>query len=165
MKNFEKIMCVLTVCWMVVIFMFSAQPDTESSELSGGVSYRLISIVNTVTAQHWDEAAKLEKAQLIDYPVRKAAHMSEYAFLTLLGFGIFVSRKDKKKYVFPIGITFIYACTDEFHQLFVPGRAGRFTDVLIDTSGGIIMMLLIILITALKKHIILGKGKADTGIL
>ena len=150
---------------MAVIFKFSAQPDTESSELSGGVSYRLISIVNAVTSQHWDEAEKLEKAQLIDYPVRKAAHMSEYAFLTLLEFGILVYRKDKKKYVFPIGITFLYACTDEFHQLFVPGRAGRFTDVLIDTSGGIIMMLLIILITALKKHITLGKGKADTGIL
>ena len=165
MKNFEKIICVLTACWMVVIFMFSAQPDTESSELSGGVSYRLISIVNTVTAQHWDEAEKLEKAQLIDYPVRKAAHMSEYAFLTLLGFGIFASRKDIKKYIFPIGITFLYACTDEFHQLFVPGRAGRFTDVLIDTSGGIIMMLFIILIIALKKHITLGKGKTDMGIL
>ncbi len=153
MKNFEKIMCVLTICWMVVIFMFSAQPDTESSELSGGVSYRLISIVNTVMAQHWDEAEKIEKAQLIDYPVRKAAHMSEYAFLTLLGFGIFAFGDNKKKYVFPIGITFLYACTDEFHQLFVPGRSGRFTDVLIDTSGGIIMMFFIIFLSVIGTRI------------
>ena len=43
-------------------------------------------------------------------------------------------------------MTFLYACTDEFHQLFVPGRAGRFTDVLIDTTGGIIMLLFIALV-------------------
>ncbi|MBQ3466792.1 MAG: VanZ family protein, partial [Oscillospiraceae bacterium] len=30
---------------------------------------------------------------------------------------------------------FLYACSDEFHQLFVPGRAGMFSDVLIDTVG------------------------------
>ena len=51
-------------------------------------------------------------------------------------------------------MTFLYACTDEFHQLFVPGRAGRFTDVLIDTTGGIIMLLFIALVThvARKRH-------------
>ena len=32
----------------------------------------------------------------------------------------------------------IYASTDEIHQLFVGGRSGRFTDVLIDTAGGFI---------------------------
>ena len=143
MKNYEKIMCVLTVCWMVVIFMFSAEPDVQSSQLSGGVSYRLISIVNTVTGQGWDEAEKLEKADLIDYPVRKAAHMSEYAMLTLLVFGTISSRKSKKKFIAPIAVTFLYACTDEFHQYFVPGRACRFTDVLIDTAGGLIMLLII----------------------
>ena len=52
------------------------------------------------------------------------------------------------------GVTFLYACTDEIHQLFVPGRAGKFTDVLIDTTGGIIMLLFIALVTrvARKKH-------------
>ncbi|MEQ8199438.1 MAG: VanZ family protein [Clostridiaceae bacterium] len=28
-----------------------------------------------------------------------------------------------------------YAATDEFHQLFVPGRSAMFTDVVIDFSG------------------------------
>ena len=32
----------LTVIWMVVIFAFSSQPDTESSEVSGRVSYQLV---------------------------------------------------------------------------------------------------------------------------
>lgn len=54
------------LCWMVVIFMFSAEPDTESSELSGSVSYRIVSVVNTITASHWDEKELLDKAELID---------------------------------------------------------------------------------------------------
>jgi len=41
-------------------------------------------------------------------------------------------------------ICMLYASSDEFHQLFVPGRAGRVTDVLIDSFGaltGIIVIL------------------------
>ena len=37
---------------------------------------------------------------------------------------------------------FLYACTDEFHQLFVPGRSGNFRDVIIDTSGGVLSAIL-----------------------
>lgn len=110
------------LCWMAVIFMFSAEPDTESSELSGSVSYRIVSVVNTITASHWDEKELLDKAELIDYPVRKCAHMSEYAILTLLGFLTFSFLLGRGRFLIPIGVTFLYACTDEFHQLFVPGR-------------------------------------------
>lgn len=154
MKSLNKIAGILMLCWMVVIFMFSAEPDTESSELSGSVSYRIVSVVNTITASHWDENELLDRAEHIDYPVRKCAHMSEYAIFTLLGFLTFSFLHGRRKFLIPIGITFLYACTDEFHQLFVPGRAGRFTDVLIDTTGGIIMLLFIAIVThvASKKH-------------
>ena len=50
MKSLNKMACFLMLCWMAVIFMFSAEPDTESSELSGSVSYRIVSVVNTITA-------------------------------------------------------------------------------------------------------------------
>ena len=109
---------------------------------------------------HWDEKELLNKAELIDYPVRKCAHMSEYAILTLLGFLTFSFLYGRRRFLIPIGVTFLYACTDEFHQLFVPGRAGKFTDVLIDTTGGIIMLLFIALVTRVvcKKHTA-GTGK------
>lgn len=45
---------------------------------------------------------------------------------------------------------FLYACTDELHQAFVPGRACAFTDVLIDTSGGALAMVLIAMINQLQ---------------
>ena len=32
----------------------------------------------------------------------------------------------------------VYACTDEFHQLFVEGRDGNFRDVMIDSTGALV---------------------------
>ena len=46
---------------------------------------------------------------------------------------------------------FLYACSDEFHQLFIPGRSGQFIDILIDTSGALIMLLIIYLWQKRKK--------------
>lgn len=40
------------------------------------------------------------------------------------------------------GISTAYAATDEFHQIFVPGRAGMVTDVMIDSSGALAGILL-----------------------
>ena len=39
------------------------------------------------------------------------------------------------------GAATLYAATDEFHQLFVPGRAGLPTDVLIDATGAALGLL------------------------
>ncbi len=35
----------------------------------------------------------------------------------------------------PWGFVILYAVSDEVHQLFVPGRGGQLTDVIIDTAG------------------------------
>ena len=51
MKNFERIMRILAVCWMALIFMFSAQPADESQKLSDGVSYRFSLVIDNVASQ------------------------------------------------------------------------------------------------------------------
>jgi VanZ family protein len=45
----------------------------------------------------------------------------------------------------------LYASTDEFHQLFVEGRAGRFTDVLIDSSGALTALIILFVLLNLVK--------------
>ena len=37
--------------------------------------------------------------------------------------------------IMSITLSFFYACTDELHQIFVPGRSAQFRDILIDTLG------------------------------
>ena len=36
------ILGIMLICWMFIIFWFSNQPATESSEISGTISYRLV---------------------------------------------------------------------------------------------------------------------------
>ena len=52
-------------------------------------------------------------------------------------------------------IATFYAATDEFHQLFVDGRACMFTDVMIDSAGAAfaaVIILLIVLNAACRRH-------------
>jgi VanZ family protein len=42
-----------------------------------------------------------------------------------------------------LGLAAFYACTDEFHQTFVPSRQGSAWDVLLDTGGASLGLLLL----------------------
>jgi VanZ family protein len=40
-----------------------------------------------------------------------------------------------------LSVVFLYAATDEFHQIFVPNRSPMFSDVCIDTCGGAVALI------------------------
>ena len=138
------ILGIMLAGWMIIIFWFSNQPATESSEISGTISYRLVEDTDEIF--NWglttDQIGNI--AGNIEYPIRKAAHMTEYAILGWLAFaflGTFEMRQ-KVHYIAALGFAFCYASTDEFHQLFVPGRSGQVRDVLIDSCGAAIGVLI-----------------------
>lgn len=59
----------------------------------------------------------------------KTLHLIEYTLLAILfNFGNYNLKTN-------ICFAYVFACSDEFHQLFVPGREGKFTDTLIDLLG------------------------------
>ena len=64
-----------------------------------------------------------------DLLLRKLAHAAEYALLGLL----LARAAGRPSVALVLGVA--YAALDEVHQTFVPGRAGRPVDVLIDTAG------------------------------
>ena len=90
--------------------------------------------------------------------VRKTAHFTEYAILGALFYLNLIQfpklNSHIKKLLLPILFSFLYAITDELHQVFVPGRSAQFRDVLIDTLGAsfgaIITYLIIKLFTKIK---------------
>ena len=75
--------------------------------------------------------------------VRKFGHLGEYMILAWLIWRIFFGlwRMDLK-YSFPssLFLTSIYAASDEFHQTFVVGRAGKIEDVLYDIVSAFIAL-------------------------
>lgn len=135
MKNKRKIIYwILLIVWMIGIFIMSNQPASISDSQSEGVIKVLLSIgidANSIFGQ------------LANFIVRKCAHFLEYMILAILYFNVAKLYFDKKIVIIStIVFVFVYACSDEFHQLFVPGREGAFRDVLIDTFGGTTALLL-----------------------
>ncbi|MCR5748151.1 MAG: VanZ family protein, partial [Lachnospiraceae bacterium] len=50
--------------------------------------------------------------------------------------------ESKKAIIISLAFCFLFACSDEIHQLFVPGRAFEFADIMIDTSGAVLAALI-----------------------
>ena len=122
---------------MILIFMFSHQTGSESS----GLSSQIVLWIQTYL-----------HIPISEFIVRKAAHMSEYALLTLtLIYGFYKNHYPIQKImIYSLIGTFLYACSDAMHQLFIGGRAGQFTDVLIDTCGGCLTIIFYDVLTKLK---------------
>lgn len=155
MNRRKRIGILLVVIWMVVIFSFSHQPADTSSEISGSISDQIVTEMNEILDMDWGRNQVLQYAKWIEMPVRKAAHMTEYAILAILLLHMLTALWEqkvpfqKKWYGIAIGLSACYASTDEFHQLFIEGRSGQVRDVLIDTAGAAIGMLLAFLVLQL----------------
>ena len=75
------------VFWMALIFHFSNQRAAESAEISGSFSYRIVSGVRNVLSADWEEETVEAAAVWLEHPLRKAAHMTEYAVLAWICLG------------------------------------------------------------------------------
>lgn len=145
MEKRRVIAGVLALLWMCMIFAFSAQESGESSEVSGAFSQQIVSGVGKFFHLNLSDEDLQRIAEAIETPVRKAAHMAEYAVLSVLIY-IWLG-----KWKLAIVFAAIYAASDELHQRFVPGRAGRLGDVMIDSAGAVLGVLIFI---GVKKCII-----------
>lgn len=151
---------VLLVAWAVVIFGLSSNNGNDSSSLSNGVISWLLETV-VPGYKEWEPSRQAEVRAMLVYPIRKLAHFFEYAVLGCLATAFFFQldavrakkasapvEKSLKKTpaVCAFVFLFLFACTDELHQLFVNGRTGKFSDVLIDTIGASCGIVLVVVI-------------------
>lgn len=123
---------VVILC-MVIIFLFSTDNSVESTKKSNRVIIEVTSFFKL-------DLSKKQQQHVIDMffvPVRKMAHFFIYFVLgiALVSFLREFSIPIRRLLLLSIFLAFLYACTDEFHQLFVPGRSGQIIDVLLDTFG------------------------------
>ena len=149
----KKIFLILAILWMAIIFSFSAKNADESTKESNAVGMFLGSIVYS-DFEEWTEEEQQAFAEEWDHPVRKCAHMTEYA---ILGFFLVGARYDGREKCGRVvgrslGIAALYAATDEIHQYFVPGRACMFTDVCIDSVGALLGVLFATVILVSFEH-------------
>ena len=120
----------LFVGWLILIYCLSGQDGISSS----GLSTKLLTII----ANYLNNFISIDVALFVkefSLLFRKLAHFSEYFILFVLTYECFKEYKIKNVLIVAIVFCVVYACFDEFHQLFVDGRSGQIIDVLIDSSG------------------------------
>ena len=127
----------VVICFMLIIFMFSSDSGTASSKKSDSVIINLIDVISNKKVNNKDRDKYIEKYV---FPVRKCAHFTIYLILGILVISLLSEYRilNFKTVLYTLLIVFLYACSDEFHQLFVSGRSSEIGDVLIDSSGGFI---------------------------
>jgi len=117
----------MVIAWMAVIFAFSNQAN------SGELTEQVLGDMNV--------------------PIRKCAHMFEYAVLFWLTRWSAITIR-RPAYIVPGMLSFVicllYAASDEWHQSFVPGRSAQMQDVAVDMAGSLIAAFLVPYFFALK---------------
>jgi VanZ family protein len=135
MNNKRKIIywCLL-ITWMIFICVMSNEPAKISDSQSIGVLDLFSKMGINVNGIFGD---------LANFVVRKCAHFLEYMILALLVLNVLKLYFNMRQVIIiTIIFVFLYACSDEIHQLFVSGREGAIRDVVIDTCGGITLVLM-----------------------
>jgi VanZ family protein len=124
---------------MVVIFLFSSQ----DADASGGLSRCMTEGIYTAICSIWvrkppDMASPL--AGLLEVLLRKAAHLSVFFVFGVCTANAARQLAGKARNAFWVSLCWCsaYAATDEWHQYFVPGRAGMWQDWAIDTAGALL---------------------------
>lgn len=139
---------------MILIFVMSEFSGDISASQSGSVIEFFVKLFMPDFAT-LSAAEQLEIVSRYQYVVRKGAHFSVYALLGAFSFGFVSSFKNLKKYqsvIIAFLFSVFYAATDEWHQTFIPGRAGAFTDVLYDGAGAVTGILIFLLLILLSKR-------------
>lgn len=130
--------------WFMVLFLsyqifsFSGAVAAESDSTSKKITTAVVHVIKQIIPiPEQEERALFDICHVV---VRKTAHFSEYLLLAASVLALARSYLLKMRYAVLIsaGYSLLYAIGDEVHQLFVDGRSGQFTDVLIDFAGALV---------------------------
>lgn len=133
MVNKKYLNIFLAVLWMVFIFIMSSL----EGDVSNARSYFIVDIFKSIGV-----TTSTEDGAILNFIIRKSGHFIEYFILAILMYNALIDVVGTKYIIIlTIFCVFLYGCGDEIHQLFVVGREGKFSDVIIDTLGGAVGVL------------------------
>ena len=139
---------ILVFLWIGVLIVESS--DIGSSDNTGHLLFRIWSFIAGTPNPRTFE--------FIHHALRKAGHFTGYAVLSYFLFRALRATWRAKQQVVSLGreyfwqlrwasialcATIIAGALDEFHQYFNPDRTSRWQDVVIDTSGALVLQVLL----------------------
>ena len=139
----SKVLLIVGIAINALIWVNSLLPGNLSSSQSGLIVNLIYPIFKNFIS--------LNTFSVI---IRKLAHFTQFMILAIVFVNYYKSINKNKFYLITLIHGLMVAIIDESIQLFVPGRSGLITDVLIDFSGVITGLLIVYIITIIKlKHI------------
>lgn len=138
----RRLLWIAVFSWMIVILAFSSDSGQASNKKSAEVLRRveptLVQVENTAKVSVVNE----DKLNLY---IRKNAHVFNYFVLAILCYLVLkhLGLKGKRAYITAYCLATAFSMMDEFYQTFVPGRTGKFQDVMIDNIGVVLGICLV----------------------
>ena len=130
-KQNRRLRWLLVFGWMGVIFLLSHQPKATLAPAQPSV---FLSAENVDWSLFWQFTLHIDW----DTVAGKSAHVMVYGLLAWL---LWRARPVARFVLFSaVG----YGVLDEIHQLFIPGRTGKMTDVLFDGLGALLVVLWVV---------------------
>lgn len=131
---------VILIIWAVFIFYLSAQPAERSNNLSKGLVRVIIKAVDIVYPLDVKTSTTEDWVKRLNSIVREYAHATVFLILGTLSINAFKSSgfKSFKAFMAAFALCAFFALLDEFHQLFVSGRAWELGDLGMDCIGTLI---------------------------
>lgn len=131
MKYFWLLLAAAMTC---LIFFNSSLPMTDSGRLSGWLANFAYSA---------GDILQISLQGNVEHTIRKLAHFGEFAVLAWLWHRVFsgfhTGNRTASGYI--LLFCLLTAVTDEYIQLFSPGRSSQVSDILLDFSGSLSMWL------------------------
>ena len=142
----------LVLLWIAVVFLFSSQEVTQSSALSGNATSGIAGVLKFLTFGFYNIDTP-EKTAVAEDIVRETAHVFEFLILGVFTINAFKKSGFSRHWLLINSMAFCIfnAFFDEFHQMFVAGRATQLVDLLLDSAGALIGILLMNLMFYLRE--------------
>jgi len=109
--------CAAAACWMLTIYALSSVPGS----MLGAATF-------------WSVL------------LQKIGHVVLFGVLSVLYLRVFTAFSSEpavqgiRPFLLSLGATVVYALSDEFHQMLVPGRIASWKDVLLDAAGAVLFL-------------------------
>ena len=163
-RSLLSILPMLTV--MVIIFLFSGQQGEASAGVSNGVGEWLLGILGIEIPPGMSAS---NVPILFGLTIRKLAHI--FLYFLLGGTSFLFAATLPVKVAAKVGpavsggialvISLLYACLDEVHQSFVPGRAAQIQDVGVD-SIGFVLSIALCMVALYIVHVVRAKKQENS---
>ncbi|MFC0187148.1 VanZ family protein [Fictibacillus aquaticus] len=142
----------LVLLWMGVIFFASSQPYEKQNMKPLWQEHLPVEEIEKhadfVSFPYAGEEVSMKEdgaANVIEFFVRKAAHVGTYFILAVLLYRAI--GRASLAWIF----TVLYAMSDEFHQSITPNRTPHWEDVVLDAFGALLGVLVCVLLARRKK--------------